>query len=696
MSILDSYNSLSLEAKNTVVSEFSALVNNASAAVSSTTSTVTSQLGSVVSTAGTVTSKYTTSTMSKLSSYAKNTKFVGKTVSSAKSMSGKIVSGALSNTATAINQLSSAAGSTVSMLNNHISDVSQTLLETKLDKDLYDKALNLPEAKTVSLYLSSEVNRQYGKFVGSTVFKDFNGTIDDSIKNVQQISGWVTLNNKSENYAWITNNGASYIVGINSVQPQPIVENMQPLYDKLKENQYATDELVVNDVNLATSKAATFKEASSKAINSYSEDTERFISGTAMPTDSDGNPIKPKSWDLASEKNKPDTLLGVIYPKQVKAENKNFRNDSVYNNIQAVVYDLALGDTDDPIQKNDFNYAKNMLLCYQQPENISYTAAAQFDSPAPRGSQQPFQFYITANAMNLSFTLKWHIDEIRTLTNESGKSYSIQDIAQIAEDFTRPWKRGNSLEPKLCKVILPGVQHIGYITEAQIAYSGDMSGDYTTAGGVLSGKEQARSVTNYFYSQIDVTFSIIIIKDITLQQKSTEEGRRAMYLEAEDHPVTEFYANQENAPDENNEAKDNSGNQEADPTGPAAAASGNANESITNEVQASDGFDFSDMEPENLEVPVYDFDVDETGNLVMFDQYGNVYTAEENNDGFFVDDVGNEMFMANGYPQRIIRTDEQGNKYYLNEDAEEVKAEYTDTEDDHIDTDDGFSIQIGP
>ena len=109
------------------------------------------------------------------------------------------------------------------------------------------------------------------------------------------------------------------------------------------------------------------------------------------------------------------------------------------------MYDLALGDTDDPIQKNDFNYAKNMLLCYQQPENISYTAAAQFDSPAPRGSQQPFQFYITANAMNLNFTLKWHIDEIRTLMNESGKSYSIQDIAQIAEDFTRPWKRGNSL-----------------------------------------------------------------------------------------------------------------------------------------------------------------------------------------------------------------------------------------------------------
>jgi hypothetical protein len=128
--------------------------------------------------------------------------------------------------------------------------------------------------------------------------------------------------------------------------------------------------------------------------------------------------------------------------------------------------------------------------------------------------------------MELTFELRWHIDEIRTLSKDGKQSYTIQDIARIAEDFTRPWG-DDGLHPKLCKVILPGVSQIGYITNAQISYSGDMSGDYTTGAGVLTEngtKIEPRSIYNYFYSQISVTFTMIIVKDVKLLSANDPKG----------------------------------------------------------------------------------------------------------------------------------------------------------------------------
>ena len=699
MSLLD----LALEAKNTLVSEFSSLVDNASAAVDTVSNTI-SNVGSVASIPSQFTTKQTVSTMSKLNTYASN----------AKSKVNSFTNGARSVT-NAINNTSSSLSGTVSNtqqstnnVNTHKSNVSESSNETKLDKQLYDKSLNLPEAKSVSLYYSSEANRQYGTFTGGTVYKDFNGTIDDTAKNVQPISGWLTLNTKSDKYAWVTNGNTSYIIGINNFKPEPIAEDLQPIYDKLKDNKCINDELVVNDTILAQSQAATFKEYSSEAINNNSEDTEKFMSGTLIPESGVPSSWVPKSLPSknsnkeASDKVKNTNKLSVVYPKQVAITKKEGTfNDSQYNSVQAVVYDIAAKEFSPDLIKdtnNGFSTAGSVLLCYQQPENISYTSSAQYDSPAPRGSQQPFQFYITNNAMNLNFTLKWHIDEIRTLLKASGgAAYTIQDIAQIAEDFTRPWKSGDSISPKLCKVILPGIQHIGYITEAQISYSGDMSGDYQTGGGVLSGFNDPRKVTNYFYSQIDVTFNMIIIKDIEL--KPATAAKQHMYIDGITYSNESSDASQDNKPDQNKEVKDNSGDQAGDPIS-AVSASSNSNNNVTGEVSSAEGFDFSDTDVIDLEDPVYNFDIDENENIIMYDQFGNAYMST--GDGFYADENGNEMFMANGYPKRIVGEDSDGDKYYLGDDIDpetgepvHIKAKYESGGTDHIDEGDELLIQIG-
>ena len=177
---------LSLEAKNSTVSEFEALVENASAVTESDSSLV-GQLGAV-STSSNMSGKYTVNTMSKLNGYSKNNKSVVNTYSSAKNSS---------NASNKLTTSSDNASKSNSSYNSHTSDVSQSMPESKLDTELYDKAVALPEAQSVSLYRDeNNSSRQYGTFLGGTVFKDFNGTIDASNKSVPQMSGWITLNSK--------------------------------------------------------------------------------------------------------------------------------------------------------------------------------------------------------------------------------------------------------------------------------------------------------------------------------------------------------------------------------------------------------------------------------------------------------------------------------------------------------------------
>ncbi len=687
---------LSLEAKNSTVSEFEALVENASAVTESYSSLV-GQLGAV-STSSNMSSKYTVNTMSKLNVYSNNNKSVVNTYSSVKNSS---------NTSNKPTTSSDNASQLNNPYSSHTSDVSQSKPESKLDTELYDNAVALPEAQSVSLYRDeNNSSRQYGTFLGGAVFKDFNGTIDASNKSVPSTSGWITLNSKSDIYAWITNSLNTYIVPLNKVRPEPIVNDFQPLFDKLKDNKCINDELVIIDTAIEQSKAATFKEISSEAINFGSEDTAKYAYGSISDLNDEKFNYNFVNGTRVSNTNNEHSEAkayvpgykyhDVIYPQQITKRNADVYNSSVYNNVQAVVYDLASEITNDGLEKLDssFDKSKSMLLCYQQPENISYTAAAQFDSPAPRGTQQPFQFYIAANAMSLNFTLRWHIDELRTLMDVENRSYSIQDIAQIAEDFTRPWKKGNSIEPKLCKVILPGVQHIGYITEAQISYSGDMAGSLSTGSGVLKDKEVARDITDYFYSQIDVTFSMIIIKDIALKSKS--DKRREMLINDKEQTSSASTV-QDNSPESTNEVsediKDNSVNQEVYATNPAYSASTVV--SIIDEIASSDGQSIS-VAHQVMQEPVYSHDVDANGNALLIDNTNNiVYSSEGEPTGIFKDKNSNdELFIANGIPRPVVSQDVDGNRYYLSEDGETVIKVDTSGSDYITNSDGSVSVQI--
>ena len=687
---------LSLEAKNSTVSEFEALVENASAVTESVSSSVW-QLGAV-STSSSVSGKYTVNTMSKLDGYSKSNKFVGNTYSSVKNSS---------NTSNKPTTSSNNASQSNNSYGSHTSDVSQSKPESRLDTELYDNAVALPEAQSVSLYRDeNNSSRQYGTFLGGAVFKDFNGTIDASNKSVPPTSGWVTLNSKSDIYAWITNSTNTYIVPLNKVRPEPIVNDFQPLFDKLKDNKCINDGLVIVDTAIEQSKAATFKDISSEAINFGSEDTTKYAYGSISDLNDEKFNYNFVNCTRVSNTNNEHSEAkayvpgykyhDVIYPQQITKRNADVYNSSVYNNVQAVVYDLSSEITNEGLEKLDssFDKSKSMLLCYQQPENISYTAAAQFDSPAPRGTQQPFQFYIAANAMSLNFTLRWHIDELRTLMYVENRSYSIQDIAQIAEDFTHPWKKGNSIEPKLCKVILPGVQHIGYITEAQISYSGDMAGSLSTGSGVLKDKEVARDITDYFYSQIDVTFSMIIIKDIALKSKS--DKRREMLINSREQTSSQSTV-QNNNPESTNEVtkeiKDNSGNKEIDATNPASSASTIV--SIIDEIASSDGQNIS-IAPQVMQEPVYSHDVDASGNALLIDNTNNiVYSSEGEPPGVFKDINSNdELFIANGTPRPVVSQDVDGNRYYLSEDGETVVKVDTSGSDYITNSDGSVSVQI--
>jgi len=391
-------------------------------------------------------------------------------------------------------------------------DGTPTSLAIEFDKQLYDAALNLPEAKTVSFeYTNKDSDRHYGLFKGGKIYKSLSKTPEIASNNAKPMKGWLTLDGSDLGLAELVNENTKYIINIADFTPERIVKDFTPLYNKLKNAKYDKYESVKDDTKAASSEAATNNESTSKDIIDDTSSTYELEQTPYYEKDKDGNINNYKYY-------------GLYYPDQITIKDRQVTNSSVYNNVQAVIYDLPNCNSLDNASSSIEN-SFTQLYCYQQPESVSYTAAAQYDSVSPRGSQQPFQFYQSANTMSLGFTLKWHIDEIRTMYNRSAgsnKSYTIQEIAKIAEDFTRPWQNGSSLLQKVCKVILPGVSHIGYITEAQINYSGDMSGDYSTGSGVLSGGGtdgsdiSIREPENYFYSQLEVTFSMIIIKDVQL------------------------------------------------------------------------------------------------------------------------------------------------------------------------------------
>lgn len=399
---------------------------------------------------------------------------------------------------------------------------------TELNKDLYDTAVNLPEysvAQFKNMSMDKISDYLYGRFKGGSTYTK-SGNIENS--NVKEQLGWIILDNQSPQFVYFKNNenGNCFYIRFTDFLPEAIVQDFLPLYDVLNKYRFTGDTSIINDTKGELQLLMEDRDSLADAINENDSFDAPYVNRhDFLHVSFEG---KESSTYFDTTYSNRSVRFDSIYPKMISTSKHEVKDNSVYNNVQAVIYDLPgyknLGN-------NEFSITDsiNQLFCYQQPDSISYTSSAQFDSPTTRGTQQPFQFYVQNNSISLGFSLSWHIDEIRTLLKKDGKtSYTIQDIADIAESFTRPWTTGNSVQPKLCKVILPGISEIGYITQAQISYSGSMSGDYTTNSGVLtSGSSNipvATSIYNYFYSQITINFEITIVKDIKLHYATEQHG----------------------------------------------------------------------------------------------------------------------------------------------------------------------------
>ena len=419
---------------------------------------------------------------------------------------------------------------------------------SKFTKELYDKVQTVSEINTTELTKSLITSGDYiyAKFIGSNIYKSLDGTIDQLAKMSNKL-GWITLDNLSSEYVFLKNTVGNYIVSLSDIKPESIITDFHALYDKLQETRFAGSDRFFNDINTALSLVTTYRNIIAPNIANTEQDdiithteTDQICTLTdfkhytlgespspgllQMPISSDDNSTEQSQYKLDNYKLKkvPDYFHGV-YPKQISVqplESSLAFNQNAVNEIQAIIYDLP--------EYNEKNYSNgksySILYCFQKPESVSYNAAASFDTVSPRGSQQPFQFYASANAIDLGFTLDFHIDEVRTLKKANGGHYSLQDIADIAENFTRPWiaesdgGNVNSVKPKVVKVVLPGVSEIGYMTQANITYSGDMTGDMTQGGGLASMSKGV--LTNYHYTQLQISFTLVLLKDIKLHKGS--------------------------------------------------------------------------------------------------------------------------------------------------------------------------------
>lgn len=432
--------------------------------------------------------------------------------------------------------------------NINISDTTARTV-SKFTKDLYDKVQTVSEINITELPKSLIAGDDYiyAKFIGSNIYKSLDGTIDKLSKMSNKL-GWITVDNLSSAYAFLKNTTGTYIVSLSDIKPESIITDFQALYDKLQETRFAGSDRFFNDINTALSLVVTYRNIIAPNIANIEQDDiithtetdqihtltdfKHYTLGESpspallqMPIVSDDNNTKQQyKLDNYKLKKVPDYFHGV-YPKQISVqplESSLAFNQNAVNEIQAIIYDLPEYNEKNYSDGNDKSYS--ILYCFQKPENVSYNAAASFDTVSPRGSQQPFQFYASANAIDLGFTLDFHIDEVRTLKKANGGHYSLQDIADIAENFTRPWiaesdgGNVNSVKPKVVKVVLPGVSEIGYMTQANITYSGDMTGDMTQGGGLASMNKGV--LTNYHYTQLQVSFTLVLLKDIKLHKGS--------------------------------------------------------------------------------------------------------------------------------------------------------------------------------
>lgn len=494
-------------------------------------------------------------------------------------------------------------------------DSLKDVTTAEFDKTLYDRAVALPESKSISYEYSYSSNGHiYGEFKGSVTYKDFEGNIDPSKAKLVSTLGWLVLSGDSDTYGIFRSylDNKKYIISLKDFENKPIIKDFTPLFDKLKDDFFIKHSNYIIKDNLSISGlAVSLANDTANGVNDivYSNSHNKDISVDLDKFNSEFtdhiHDLTGSKWATATR----DTLYVLwraaldaymqvntykalvtkyrncdpknperdygLYPEQIGVDRKasyTTRNTSAYNNIQAVIYTIDPGA--EASSYADLGTANenrlDSLICFQTPESISYTAQASYESSSPRGSQIPFQYYQNANQTEISFTLKWCNDEVKEFIwgkdiNEDKKSnITLQDIADLAEDFTRPWERSNgSIYPKICRVVLPGISEIGYISSASINYTGDMAGDLyngtgadvlgSAANEVKSLKDTANSglngyhstMTNYFYNQLEITFNLIVIKDIKLRPVSDSAKNIVISSMARNNSVDAFESTEE-------------------------------------------------------------------------------------------------------------------------------------------------------
>lgn len=484
--------------------------------------------------------------------------------------------------------LSNTATNTTSTLTNNVTNVMSNLPEhptEELTKDLYSKAINLSESYGISYkYIKDPAKYKYVSFTGGTVYKSFDG---DILSNKEpSTDGWVTPDYSSGKYAIVSTNEKSLIVATSDIKPKEIVESFQPLYDVLTNQQYKSINQLKNDTKTLASYIVTNKNNASNVLNNTNNlgmcETAYSLASNALDANTQAqstvDTIKNDTTNAINTTNAEIEMSGVAQftPADTSealvcnantidrtyssdgsiAHEGNIKTNQVANSagntsssktkpveqtaaisninidgVQAILYACPTNNIKSTINDANANTVgtaddiyKQMLTCYQTPDNISYSAIGEYESQTPRGGQVPFYIYNKAGAINISFTFKWHISEIQADKNNILKS--IQNIARVAEDLTRPWEINNSVVPKVCRVILPGLSRIGYITSANISLYGDMTDgvsdksdtrvDHITSENIIDALSYQKAVNNYFYSQIEVAFEMAVINDVTL------------------------------------------------------------------------------------------------------------------------------------------------------------------------------------
>ena len=149
----------------------------------------------------------------------------------------------------------------------------------------------------------------------------------------------------------------------------------------------------------------------------------------------------------------------------------------------------------------------------------SLSSNAEIQNPVPPAGQNAIGFYYNKhNARALSFSFELHQQE-----------YPDEPLASIArrlDAFTRPYQYQDlHVEPRRCRIHLPGMTYEGYISSAQCSFKGDL---YTSWNeGVPSsetGSVQNDTQEQYSYGILTCSLTFLIDEQIQLKQVKTDEA----------------------------------------------------------------------------------------------------------------------------------------------------------------------------